>query len=76
VDWIAQNGIQVSYGATARVQQNRVIGNWYTPRAWLACGLLYYGADGVRASQNKFRKNERNVCNVGRGGGRFKQAEP
>jgi hypothetical protein len=71
VDWIAQNGIQVSYGATALIRGNRVTGNRYTPRRWVACGLLYYGANGVRASRNHLRGNEVNVCNVGRGGGRF-----
>ncbi len=76
VDWIAQNGIQVSYGATAIVTRNRVAGNAYTPKAWVACGLLYYRADGVRANRNLFRGNEKNVCNVGRGGGRFKPARP
>lgn len=72
VNWIAQNGIQVSYGATAVVTGNKVTGNRYTPKAWVACGLLYYRADGVRASRNHFRANEKNVCNVGRGGGKFK----
>jgi len=71
VTWIAQNGIQISYGATAVVKRNRVVGNRYTPKPWVACGLLYYQAGGVRASHNKLRHNERNVCNVGRGGGRF-----
>jgi hypothetical protein len=71
VDWIAQNGIQVSYGATALLRGNRVTGNRYTPKRWVACGLLYYRANGVRASRNHLRGNELNVCNVGRGGGRF-----
>jgi hypothetical protein len=71
VNWIAQNGIQVSYGATALIRGNRVVGNRYTPKAWVACGLLYYQAGGVRASRNHLRRNEVNVCNVGRGGGRF-----
>jgi hypothetical protein len=76
IDWIAQNGIQVSYGATAVVAKNLVAGHAYTPRTWVACGVLYYHADGVRAFRNHFRVNEMNVCNVGRGGGRFKPAKP
>lgn len=72
VDWIAQNGIQVSYGATALVTGNTVSGNAYTPKAWVACGLLWYQAAGVRAYRNHVAGNEVNVCNVGKGGGQFK----
>ena len=71
VKFIAQNGIQVSYGATALVTGNTVSGNAYTPRAWVACGLLWYQADGVRANRNHVAGNEMNVCNVGKGGGQF-----
>ncbi len=65
----AQNGIQVGFGATAIVEGNIVSDNSYTPDSWLACGLLFYEADGVRVSRNFFSGNERNVCNYGRGGG-------
>jgi hypothetical protein len=71
VAFIAQNGIQVSYGATALVTGNTVSGNAYTPRAWVACGLLWYQADGVRANRNHVAGNEMNLCNVGKGGGQF-----
>jgi len=71
VDFIAQNGIQVSYGATALVTGNTVSGNAYTPKAWVACGLLWYQAAGVHASRNQVAGNEMNVCNVGKGGGEF-----
>lgn len=67
----AQNGIQVGFGATAIVEGNVISGNFYTPDTWLACGLLVYDADGVRMSRNFFSGNKRNLCNVGRGGGRF-----
>ena len=33
--------------------------------------LLYFDADGVRASENFFHGNERNLCNFGKGGGTF-----
>jgi hypothetical protein len=72
VDFIAQNGIQVSYGATALVTGNTVSGNAYTPRTWVSCGLLWYQAAGVRAYRNHVAGNEMNVCNVGKGGGQFK----
>ncbi len=69
VDYIAQNGIQIGFGGSARVAGNEVSGNDYTPQDWLACGLLYFDATGVEAKGNHLSANERNVCNVGRGGG-------
>lgn len=69
----AQNGIQIGFGATAIVQGNTVSGNDYTPTSFVACGLLLFEADGVRADQNMYRDNERNLCNFGRGGGQFNQ---
>jgi hypothetical protein len=37
----------------------------------VACGLLYYQADGVRSSRNNLFANERDVCNYGKGGGNY-----
>ena len=48
-----------------------ISGNDYTPKDTVSCGLLFFDADGVRASENHFRNNERNQCNVGKGGGGF-----
>ncbi len=67
----AQNGIQVGFGATAIVRGNAVNGNNYTPKTYVACGLLLYEADGVRASANTYSGNERDVCNFGKGGGQY-----
>ncbi len=67
----AQNGIQIGFGATAVVRGNTVSGNDYTPKDWVACGLLMYQADGVRASANTYFGNERDVCNFGKGGGQY-----
>ncbi len=67
----AQNGIQIGFGATAVVRGNTISGNDYTPTSYVACGLLFYEADGVKASANTYSGNERDLCNYGRGGGRF-----
>ena len=67
----AQNGIQVGFGATAMVRGNTVSGNDYTRKSFVACGLLVYLADGVRASSNTYFSNERDVCNFGKGGGQY-----
>lgn len=67
--YIAQNGIQVSYGAGGTVQGDVITGDYYTGGTWTACGLLMYQANGVRTGKNAFSDNQRDVCNVGRGGG-------
>lgn len=69
VDYIAQNGIQIGFGATAEVTNNEVAGNDYTPKSYVSCGILFFEADGVRAHTNKFGRNERNLCNFGKGEG-------
>ena len=76
ITFIAQNGIQVGFGATAVVKMNSSSGNNYTPKSDLACGLLLFQADGVKASSNNLFNNERNQCNFGKGGGTFKPSTP
>jgi hypothetical protein len=71
VNYIAQNGIQVGFGGTAEIRSNTVSGNNYTPADTVACGVLYFDADGVRASGNTRFNNERDQCNFGKGGGSF-----
>jgi hypothetical protein len=72
IDYIAQNGIEVASRATASIMGNTVSGNWYTPSAYVACGLLFYQAGGVKQSSNNLFNNEVNLCNAGRGGGHYK----
>lgn len=67
----AQNGIQVGFGGTATIHDNNVSGNNYTPKSFVACGILYFDADGVRAFRNFVSDNERDFCNFGKGGGQF-----
>ena len=72
VNYIAQNGIQVGFGATATVRMNSSSRNNYTPKSFVACGFLIFEADGVNASSNNWFNNEKNLCNFGKGGGTFK----
>ncbi|HEX7024002.1 MAG TPA: right-handed parallel beta-helix repeat-containing protein [Gemmatimonadales bacterium] len=65
----AQNGIQIGFGATAVVRGNTISGNNYTPASYVACGILFYQAAGVKASANTQSGNERDNCNYGKGGG-------
>ena len=74
INYIAQNGIQVGFGATATVKGNTSTGNWYTPASDVACGILFFEAGGVKASNNTLFDNERNQCNFGKGGGKMELA--
>lgn len=49
---IAQNGIQVSYGATGVVHRNKVDNNWYTGSGWTSSGILVFESDGVSVEGN------------------------
>jgi uncharacterized protein len=70
VPYIAQNGVQIGFGATASVDGNRIADNWYTGTAdAVSCGLLLFDADGVKQKRNTFVANQQDVCNFGRGGG-------
>jgi parallel beta helix pectate lyase-like protein len=69
VNFIAQNGIQVSTGGTAVVRENIVTENEYTPPGTTSCGILLFDAAGVKVQQNTYFDNETNLCNVGKGGG-------
>ena len=70
VPYVAQNGVQVSRGATATVDSNRIADNWYTgSQDAISCGLLLFEADGVKQKRNVYVANQQDLCNVGRGGG-------
>ena len=69
VDFIAQNGIQVSFGGSGVVRDNSVSDNDYTPPGTTSCGILLFDAAGVKVQQNTYSGNETNMCNFGKGGG-------
>ncbi len=68
INYIAQNGIQVSFAATAKLVGNNVSLNNYSPAKVTACGLLIYKAGGVSGAtksglafikaDNNFHANE------------------
>jgi hypothetical protein len=74
VGFIAQNGVQVSFGASAIVSGNSVSDNWYTGSGTISCGVLLYDADGVKLNKNAYAGNQRDVCNFGKGGGKVNPA--
>ena len=69
VDFIAQNGIQVSFGGSGGVRDNIVSGHDYTPASFTSCGVLLFQAAGVKVQENQYFENETNMCNFGKGSG-------
>jgi parallel beta-helix repeat protein len=57
VNYIAQNGIQLSSGATGTITNNNVSGNDYTPFSAAAVGLLVVGANNVTVDGNQVHDN-------------------
>ena len=76
IDFIAQNGVQIGFGATALVSANSISGNNYTPNSFFACGIIVVDADGVDRKQqdNSFppntdpMANEKDPCGFAKGG--------
>lgn len=51
IDYIAQNGIQVAYGARGTIGSNVVDGNWFTGDA-IATGIYVFETDSVLLNKN------------------------
>jgi hypothetical protein len=71
---IAQNGIQVSAGAAATISTSTIRDNDYTPKSFVACGLLWFDAAGVNDDTNVYLNNERDKCGFGGRGGSYEGA--
>jgi hypothetical protein len=73
---IAQNGVQIGFGATGLVSANVISGNNYTPTSFFSCGIIVVDADGVDRKQqdNLFppntdaMANEKDTCGFAKGG--------
>ena len=72
IDTIAQNGIQISYGASATVKNNTISGFDYTKAENEACGLLLYEAGSVTASGNRITDTETPIYGDATKGGHVK----
>ena len=62
ISLIAQNGIQVGYGAHATVKSNAVTGNWYSGAGWAAAGILVFEADDNSVARNVVDHNQTGVA--------------
>ncbi len=60
---IAQNGIQIGFGAQGQVIGNVTSHHFYVPMTFTACGILLFDATGdTTANGNVFVDNQQNVC--------------
>lgn len=69
VAFIAQNGIQVGYGASAIVDDNRVSANQYTPQTWASAGILLYQPGAVDVNDNRVTTSDVGIYAIGTDGG-------
>ena len=58
VAFIAQNGIQVSRGASGHVRDNAVRGSWFTGANWTSTGILIFESSGVVVQRNFLDGNQ------------------
>ena len=59
---IAQNGIQIGFGATGSVQNNRVADDIYTGSNAQGSGILIYASENVTASNNTVETTQAGVA--------------
>ena len=58
---IAQNGIQISGGATATVEKNSVSQNIYSPQTVVSTGILLFSPGNVTVDHNTASSNDVNI---------------
>jgi hypothetical protein len=58
---IAQNGIQIGFGATGAVRFNTIDGNWFTGANWTSAGVLVFQASGVAVQHNDLVDNQSGI---------------
>lgn len=72
--FLAQNGVQIGFGATGRVDSNVVSGHEWTGCTgacgggscpWTSSGILIYDASNVRVNQNTVGRSQGGIVHVG-----------
>lgn len=61
----AENGIQISRGATGTVTDNRISDHWWDKNDFLSSGLLVFAADEVTAQRNTLEGNDGSLLLIG-----------
>jgi parallel beta-helix repeat protein len=65
---IAQNGIQVAYGATGTVENNTIADDDTTVAGTAAAGILVYGSGGLSITGNSIANTQTGIATVTGGG--------
>jgi len=68
LSFMAQNGIQLGWGATGQVVKNTVKNHDYTGDDVTATGILVYDSEGVTLVDNKLHNNETGIYLYAEGG--------
>jgi parallel beta-helix repeat protein len=61
---LAQNGIQISSGATAHVTRNSISGNQYAPQTAAATGILLFSPGAVTIDHNTLSNNDVGIYSI------------
>lgn len=61
----AENGIQVSSGATGTVKHNTVNDHWWNKNNFVSSGIIVFGSDDVTIQNNTLTDNDTNVVLFG-----------
>jgi parallel beta-helix repeat protein len=76
VNFIAQNGVQVSRQAVAEVRQNTITDNLFAPQTFASAGvLLFEASSATEIRQNTILRNDEGVYLSGQDGGTVRQNE-
>jgi hypothetical protein len=62
VPGIAQNGVQIGFGATGNVQRNTIAGSWFTGANWTSAGVLVFQADDTMIQNNSLSGNQTGIA--------------
>lgn len=61
----AENGIQVSRGASGTLLGNAVTDHWWDPNNFVSSGIIVFGSDDVTINRNDVRNNDAGVILFG-----------
>lgn len=64
-DGWAENGIQVSRGASATILRNTVEGHWWNYNDFVSSGIIIFGSEDVSVQHNTIKNNDLSVALFG-----------
>jgi parallel beta-helix repeat protein len=76
INYIAQNGIQLGFGAQGDVQENQVSANIYTPQTFASSGILLFTAsNGILVNHNTVATSDVGIWLDGTSNARIKNSK-